>query len=875
MWLSVSPSRAINSAAIRLGVIAFVAAAISLGLLTSSCDLGLGGTEYHEITVEVEREVTVEVARRVEVEVTRETVVEVTRVKIVELPHGVSSPTATFTPTATLTPTITPTPTPTQPPTPTPIPIEEIDFTGTSFRTNEPSQVQVVFSLRDQNGHAIVRPAEEIQRDTRVFEDGDNTSGFEEIDYSETSFFVHTAENFDLEVVFVLDFTNSMAQTRLPGGRSGIEAMIEAFESALHVLPSAHRIGVVEFHDRNADPSVLSELTTDRGAIRQRVLAFYGSGFDPGASRVWDAVTEGVGLFSDSTEKPRTVRALVFLSDGRDTSSLSQRGDARNQALERGVQLYAMGVGEVYQRSSLAELGSASGGGYYSARDPAFVQEQLQIIVNDLRGQYQLSYITLRRAGFYHTAIEIELDGVVGGFATDGYDAGSFYGLDNQGIVGLDPPSIDRESGTATVYMRSLHMPRNIDRIRFRLGSEVPYSLALVPREEGGMLEGWRIEGPDESGFLDLVGDAPLEFGNFGLLLRLTFSGVTQDGIVLAPEFDNSIYPGEKRLHFDALTEFRLTGSASSGDTGSGRIAFGCKYGDNWDICMINADGSGFARLTDHSGSDFVSDWSPDGRRIAFTSDRSGQFEIYVMNADRSELVQITGLPGGAADARWSPDGTRIAFISPSPGDDSKLYIMNADGSALRLLSDHPGDVSSHSWSPDGDRIVYECRSGENVDICQINADGSGFRRLVDNDARNFGAVWRPDGGSVAFYSNLDGDREIYFLDANEFKRLTDNSDDDIHPKWSPDGQQIAFSSGRGGDHDIYVMNADGSGKTMIAGTPASDLRPRWSPDGSQLAFYSRVDDSFRLFVVDADGSNLTELRIEADAAIFPRWSPR
>ena len=93
---------------------------------------------------------------------------------------------------------------------------------------------------------------------------------------------------------------------------------------------------------------------------------------------------------------------------------------------------------------------------------------------------------------------------------------------------------------------------------------------------------------------------------------------------MLAPEFDNSIYPGEKRLHFDALTEFRLTGSASSGDTGSGRIAFGCKYGDNWDICTINADGSGFVRLTDHSGSDSVSDWSPDGRRIAFTSDRSG-----------------------------------------------------------------------------------------------------------------------------------------------------------------------------------------------------------------------------------------------------------
>ena len=72
--------------------------------------------------------------------------------------------------------------------------------------TNLPSQVQGVFSLRDQNGHAIVRPAEEVQQATRIFETGPGTDGYEEIDYLESSFFVHTAENFDLELVFVLDF---------------------------------------------------------------------------------------------------------------------------------------------------------------------------------------------------------------------------------------------------------------------------------------------------------------------------------------------------------------------------------------------------------------------------------------------------------------------------------------------------------------------------------------------------------------------------------------------------------------------------------------------------------------------------------------------
>ncbi|MBN1658577.1 MAG: PD40 domain-containing protein, partial [Anaerolineae bacterium] len=37
--------------------------------------------------------------------------------------------------------------------------------------------------------------------------------------------------------------------------------------------------------------------------------------------------------------------------------------------------------------------------------------------------------------------------------------------------------------------------------------------------------------------------------------------------------------------------------------------------------------------------------WSPDGKRIAFDSDRDGNWEIYVMNADGSEQVNLTQSP--------------------------------------------------------------------------------------------------------------------------------------------------------------------------------------------------------------------------------------
>src|SRR3989304_5135168 len=55
---------------------------------------------------------------------------------------------------------------------------------------------------------------------------------------------------------------------------------------------------------------------------------------------------------------------------------------------------------------------------------------------------------------------------------------------------------------------------------------------------------------------------------------------------------------------------------------GSGRIAFTSRRDFNWEIYVMNADGTGPTRLTNHLARDESPAWSPDGTTLAFTSAR-------------------------------------------------------------------------------------------------------------------------------------------------------------------------------------------------------------------------------------------------------------
>jgi len=123
------------------------------------------------------------------------------------------------------------------------------------------------------------------------------------------------------------------------------------------------------------------------------------------------------------------------------------------------------------------------------------------------------------------------------------------------------------------------------------------------------------------------------------------------------------------------------------------------------EIYVIDADGTGApVRLTSNGEEERGPAWSPDGTRIVYScriGGGSADFEICVMNADGTGVQQLTSNSVAELTPTFSPDGQQIVFHRQVPGEGFQLFAMN---SALNPDSTMP--MATKVTSPPGINLI-------------------------------------------------------------------------------------------------------------------------------------------------------------------------
>ena len=212
-------------------------------------------------------------------------------------------------------------------------------------------------------------------------------------------------------------------------------------------------------------------------------------------------------------------------------------------------------------------------------------------------------------------------------------------------------------------------------------------------------------------------------------------------------------------------------------------------------------------RLSNNAANDYDPAISPDNQQVAFVSDRDGNPELYLAVGvktidDPIRLTETTGC--SVARPSWLPNGSRLIYESNCVDGNWEIYMAD---------------------------LSYGLSGNGNITITRLISPATS-QRLTSNGAQDRWPRVSPSGNQVAFFSDRDGNTEVYVMDTSgkNQKRLTYSASRDEAPVWSSDSKLVLFNSDRDGDHELFAINSFGDNLIQLTRNNVDDGYAVWGP---------------------------------------------
>jgi tricorn protease len=236
------------------------------------------------------------------------------------------------------------------------------------------------------------------------------------------------------------------------------------------------------------------------------------------------------------------------------------------------------------------------------------------------------------------------------------------------------------------------------------------------------------------------------------------------------------------------------------------------------------------------------------GESVYFRSDRNGEFNLFAYDTRGKQVRQLTrhaDFPVLTASA----GGGRIVYeqagwlhvLDPQSGTSRKLTIPVASD----LRETRPRFVKGARWirhaalSPSGARVAFDFRG----EIVTVPAEKGDVRNLTNSaGAHDRFPSWSPDGRSVAWFSDMSGEYQLYIgsQDGKGEPRALKVAGEGFYrsPVWSPDSQKIAYVDN---SQTVYWVDVKSGTSKKVASqpiySPVLAISYDWSPDSKWLAY--------------------------------------